>query len=71
MQPNSTFIFSDGELDFYAVFAKLFKELSEEDYTFMDAEEEDYPKFGNANTDCEFIVHEFYGFWQSFMTRKS
>merc|ERR1711957_46812 len=63
--------FGDGDKGFYVVFASLFKEISEEDYTFMNAEEEDYPKFGNANTDVEFVVHEFYGFWQSFMTRKS
>ena len=66
-----TSIFRDEESGFYGVFAKLFKDLSEEDYHFMDASEEDYPKFGNSNSDVEYVVHQFYGFWQSFYTKKS
>ena len=64
-------ILSDEETGFYGVFAKLFKDLSEEDYHFMDASEEDYPKFGNSETDVDYVVHQFYGFWQSFYTKKS
>jgi len=63
--------FTDEETGFYGVFAKLFKDLSEEDYHFMDASEEDYPKFGNSETDVDYVVHQFYGFWQSFYTKKS
>lgn len=64
-------LFRTDEKSFYCVYGKLFKEISEEDYAFMDASEEDYPQFGNAETDCQFVVSDFYGFWQSFMTRKS
>jgi len=37
----------------------------------MDASEEDYPQFGDSTADIEFIASDFYGFWQSFLTRKS
>ena len=56
---------------FYAVYQKLFKDLSEEDYTFMNADDEDYPQFGDSETDVEWVVSEFYGFWSSFATKKS
>ena len=61
-------VFQQG---FYAVYQKLFKELSEEDYTFMNADDEDYPQFGDAETDVEWVVSVFYGFWSSFATKKS
>ena len=41
------------------------------DHHFMDASEEDYPKFGNSETEVDYVVHQFYGFWQSFYTKKS
>jgi len=63
--------FGADEKGFYAVYQKLFKELSEEDYTFMNADDEDYPQFGDADTDVEWIVSVFYGFWSSFATKKS
>lgn len=63
--------FGYDEKGFYAVYQKLFKDLSEEDYTFMDADEEDYPQFGDADTDVEFVVSSFYGFWTAFATKKS
>ena len=53
------------------MYQKLFKELSEEDYTFMNADDEDYPQFGDGETDVEWVVSVFYGFWSSFATKKS
>ena len=63
--------FRDDEDGFYSVYSKLFKEISDADYTFMNADEEDYPQFGNSNTDPNFVVKEFYGFWQSYFTKRT
>ena len=63
--------FSDDAEGFYAVYQKLFKDLSEDDYTFMGNDEDDYPQFGDAETDPDFVVKTFYGFWQSYSTKRS
>ena len=65
------FIFRDDEDGFYSVYSKLFKEISDADYTFMNADEEDYPQFGKSDTDPNFVVKEFYGFWQSYFTKRT
>jgi len=63
--------YGDDEDGFYSVYSKLFKEISDADYTFMNADEEDYPQFGNSDTDPNFVVKEFYGFWQSYFTKRT
>ena len=37
----------------------------------MNADEEDYPQFGKSDTDPNFVVKEFYGFWQSYFTKRT
>ena len=49
----------DDENGFYAVYAALFKQISENDYTFMNDDEEDYPQFGDSQTDVNFVVQGF------------
>ena len=40
-------------------------------WQFMNADESDYPQFGDANTDPIEVVQGFYGFWQSYSTKRS
>ena len=63
--------FSEDENGFYAVYQKLFKDISEDDYTFMGNDEDDFPQFGDAETDPQFVVQVFYGFWQSYSTKRT
>ena len=37
----------------------------------MNADESDYPQFGASDTDPNFVVKEFYGFWQSYFTKRT
>ena len=73
MWPASCFFFLTLFLKnhVYSVYSKLFKEKSDADYTFMNADEEDYPQFGKSDTDPNFVVKEFYGFWQSYFTKRT
>jgi len=63
--------FEDDDNGFYSVYGKLFKDISEEDYKFMNADEDDYPQFGDSKTDPVFVVQVFYGYWQSYSTKKT
>ncbi|CAB3404076.1 unnamed protein product [Caenorhabditis bovis] len=63
--------YGDDEKGFYAVYRKVFKILSEEDYDNMDKDDEAYPQFGDSTSDYDEIVGKFYGFWSSFCTCRS
>lgn len=65
--------FGDDEGGFYHVYADIFHQIATEDLEFMDEEDEfdQIPKFGNSTSDYETVVGPFYGFWQSYSTKKS
>ncbi|CAG5130248.1 unnamed protein product [Candidula unifasciata] len=65
--------YGDDENGFYAVYSKVFESLAEEDYAFMPERkaDEEFPKFGNSQSDYDEVVGPFYAFWSSFCTSKS
>ncbi|XP_014231055.2 dnaJ homolog subfamily C member 21 isoform X1 [Trichogramma pretiosum] len=64
--------YGDDEKGFYTVYRKVFEKLAAEDEEFSkgDSDEEPAPGFGDSNTVYE-DVHRFYGFWQSYITKRS
>lgn len=65
--------FGDDEEGFYHFYADIFHRIATEDLEFMDDEDEfdRIPKFGNSTSDYETVVGPFYGYWQSYSTKKS
>lgn len=65
--------FGDDEGGFYHVYADIFHQIATEDLEFMDDEDEfdRIPKFGISTSDYETVVGPFYGYWQSYSTKKS
>ncbi len=65
--------FGDDEGGFYHVYGDIFHQIATEDLEFMDDEEEfdRIPKFGKSTSDYESVVGPFYGYWQSYSTKKS
>lgn len=65
--------FGDDEGGFYNVYRDIFHQIATEDLEFMDDEEEfdRIPKFGNSTSDYETVVGPFYGYWQSYSTKRS
>ena len=64
--------FGDDDGGFFQVYRKVFEQLAAEDIEYMDDPEEyeQIPKFGNSKTSFEVVVN-FYGFWESYSTKKS
>lgn len=65
--------FGDDEGGFYHVYRDIFHQIATEDLEFMDDEDEfdRIPKFGDSTSDYEKVVGPFYGYWQSYSTKKS
>lgn len=65
--------FEDNPDGFYAVYAQVFDQIAAEDIEFMDSpdEYENMPKFGSSTSDYESVVGPFYGYWQSYTTKKT
>ncbi|XP_068191511.1 dnaJ homolog subfamily C member 21 isoform X3 [Antennarius striatus] len=67
--------FGDDEKGFYAVYRNLFESVVKEEMEHCkvdeEEEEEEFPPFGDSQSDYDTIVHVFYGYWQSFCTRKN
>ncbi|XP_054468205.1 dnaJ homolog subfamily C member 21 isoform X3 [Anoplopoma fimbria] len=67
--------FGDDEKGFYTVYRNLFESIVKEEmeHVKVDEEEEDeeFPPFGDSQSDYDSVVHVFYGYWQSFCTRKN
>lgn len=63
--------FGDDEQGFYAVYANVFKIITEEDGEFADGQDLDVPEFGTSTSDYEEVVQPFYAYWQSYSTLKS
>uniref|UniRef100_UPI0037E72FBA dnaJ homolog subfamily C member 21 isoform X2 n=1 Tax=Semicossyphus pulcher TaxID=241346 RepID=UPI0037E72FBA len=67
--------FGDDEKGFYAVYRNLFESIVKEEMEHGkvddEEEEEEFPPFGDSQSDYDTVVHVFYGYWQSFCTRKN
>ncbi|XP_072272680.1 dnaJ homolog subfamily C member 21 [Pyxicephalus adspersus] len=65
--------YGDDEKGFYAVYRRVFEMIvKEEKESKISAEEgEDYPSFGDSQSDYDTLVHLFYAYWQSFCTVKN
>ncbi|XP_019131093.2 dnaJ homolog subfamily C member 21 isoform X1 [Larimichthys crocea] len=67
--------FGDDEKGFYTVYRNLFESIVKEEMEHSkvddEEEEEQFPPFGDSQSDYDTVVHLFYGYWQSFCTRKN
>ncbi|KAL6096778.1 dnajc21 [Pungitius sinensis] len=67
--------FGDDEKGFYTVYRNLFESIVKEEMEHVkvdeEEEEKDFPPFGDSESDYDSVVHMFYGYWQSFCTRKN
>ncbi|XP_049593647.1 dnaJ homolog subfamily C member 21 isoform X1 [Syngnathus scovelli] len=67
--------YGDDEKGFYAVYRNLFESIVKEEMEHGNVEDDDddeeFPPFGDSQSDYDTVVHIFYGYWQSFCTRKN
>uniref|UniRef100_A0A6J0TS27 DnaJ homolog subfamily C member 21 n=1 Tax=Pogona vitticeps TaxID=103695 RepID=A0A6J0TS27_9SAUR len=64
--------FGDDEKGFYTVYRHVFEMIvKEEKESMLEEENEEFPSFGDSQSDYDTVVHCFYAFWQSFCTRKN
>ncbi|XP_071322141.1 dnaJ homolog subfamily C member 21 isoform X1 [Trachinotus anak] len=67
--------YGDDEKGFYTVYRNLFESIVKEEMEHSRVEdeedEEEFPPFGDSQSDYDTVVHVFYGYWQSFCTRKN
>uniref|UniRef100_A0A8C1RM20 DnaJ homolog subfamily C member 21 n=1 Tax=Cyprinus carpio TaxID=7962 RepID=A0A8C1RM20_CYPCA len=65
--------YGDDEKGFYTIYRNVFETIAKEEMDHSKDEEEDeeqFPSFGESHSDYDTVVHLFYGYWQSFCTRK-
>uniref|UniRef100_A0A9J7Z6W2 DnaJ homolog subfamily C member 21 n=1 Tax=Cyprinus carpio carpio TaxID=630221 RepID=A0A9J7Z6W2_CYPCA len=66
--------YGDDEKGFYTIYRNVFETIAKEEMEHSKDEEEDeeqFPSFGESHSDYDTVVHLFYGYWQSFCTRKN
>uniref|UniRef100_A0A3B4ZHH2 DnaJ homolog subfamily C member 21 n=1 Tax=Stegastes partitus TaxID=144197 RepID=A0A3B4ZHH2_9TELE len=67
--------FGDDEKGFYTVYRNVFESIVKEEMENSkvedEEEDEEFPPFGDSESDYDTVVHVFYGYWQSFCTRKN
>nr|XP_057910714.1 dnaJ homolog subfamily C member 21 isoform X2 [Doryrhamphus excisus] len=67
--------YGDDDKGFYTVYRNLFESIVKEEMEHRRADDEDddeeFPPFGDSQSDYDTVVHAFYGYWQSFCTRKN
>ncbi|XP_066472333.1 dnaJ homolog subfamily C member 21 [Tiliqua scincoides] len=64
--------YGDDEKGFYTVYRHVFEMIAKEEMESMPEEDtEEFPSFGDSQSDYDTVVHCFYGYWQSFCTRKN
>ncbi|XP_029025667.1 dnaJ homolog subfamily C member 21 isoform X3 [Betta splendens] len=67
--------YGDNEKGFYTVYRSLFESIVKEEMEHSrgedEEEEQEFPTFGCSESDYDTVVHVFYGYWQSFCTRKN
>ncbi|KAM9735856.1 dnaJ homolog subfamily C member 21 isoform 1-T1 [Menidia menidia] len=67
--------YGDDDKGFYTVYRNLFESIVKEEMEHAriddEEEEEEFPPFGDSQSDYDTVVHVFYGYWQSFCTHKN
>ncbi|XP_053304106.1 dnaJ homolog subfamily C member 21 [Spea bombifrons] len=64
--------YGDDEKGFYAVYRHVFELIVKEEMeSKVDGTSEEYPSFGDLQSDYDTVVHPFYAYWQSFCTSKN
>ncbi|XP_054612421.1 dnaJ homolog subfamily C member 21 [Dunckerocampus dactyliophorus] len=67
--------YGDDDKGFYTIYRNLFESIVKEEMEHRRADDEDddeeFPPFGDSQSDYDTVVHVFYGYWQSFCTRKN
>ncbi|XP_069819228.1 dnaJ homolog subfamily C member 21 isoform X2 [Dendropsophus ebraccatus] len=64
--------YGDDEKGFYAVYRHVFDLIVKEEMeSKVNEEGEEYPTFGDSQSDYDTVVHPFYAYWQSFCTVKN
>lgn len=64
--------FGDANEGFYAVYREVFDKLAAEDIEYMNHPEDfdKIPKFGSSSSSFDDVI-SFYGYWESYSTKKS
>ncbi|KAM9509710.1 dnaJ homolog subfamily C member 21 isoform 2-T2 [Guaruba guarouba] len=64
--------YGDDEKGFFTVYREVFEKIAKEEVEYMTQEDiEEFPMFGNSQSDYDTVVHPFYAYWQSFCTQKN
>ncbi|XP_038599979.1 dnaJ homolog subfamily C member 21 [Tachyglossus aculeatus] len=64
--------YGDDEKGFYAVYRNVFELIVKEELESVPEEDsEEFPPFGDSQSDYDTVVHPFYAYWQSFCTQKN
>uniref|UniRef100_A0A2K6V2V4 C2H2-type domain-containing protein n=1 Tax=Saimiri boliviensis boliviensis TaxID=39432 RepID=A0A2K6V2V4_SAIBB len=64
--------YGDDEKGFYTVYRNVFEMIAKEELeSVLEQEADDFPTFGDSQSDYDTVVHPFYAYWQSFCTQKN
>nr|XP_044988456.1 dnaJ homolog subfamily C member 21 isoform X2 [Jaculus jaculus] len=64
--------YGDDEKGFYTVYRNVFEMIAKEELEcLLEEDAEDFPTFGDSQSDYDLVVHPFYAYWQSFCTQKN
>lgn len=64
--------YGDDEKGFYTVYRNVFEMIAKEELeSALEEDTEDFPTFGDSQSDYDTVVHPFYAYWQSFCTQKN
>uniref|UniRef100_A0A8C4RLE6 DnaJ homolog subfamily C member 21 n=1 Tax=Erpetoichthys calabaricus TaxID=27687 RepID=A0A8C4RLE6_ERPCA len=65
--------YGDDNKGFYTVYRNVFETIVKEELEISSSnkEDEEFPSFGDSQSDYDTVVHPFYGYWQSFCTKKN
>ncbi|XP_065730553.1 dnaJ homolog subfamily C member 21 isoform X1 [Phocoena phocoena] len=64
--------YGDDEKGFYTVYRNVFEMIAKEELeSSLEEDVEDFPTFGDSQSDYDTVVHPFYAYWQSFCTQKN
>uniref|UniRef100_A0A8C0C6U4 DnaJ homolog subfamily C member 21 n=2 Tax=Balaenoptera musculus TaxID=9771 RepID=A0A8C0C6U4_BALMU len=64
--------YGDDEKGFYTVYRSVFEMIAKEELeSSLEEDVEDFPTFGDSQSDYDTVVHPFYAYWQSFCTQKN
>ncbi|XP_071468753.1 dnaJ homolog subfamily C member 21 [Marmota flaviventris] len=64
--------YGDDEKGFYTVYRSVFEMIAKEELeSVLEEDVEDFPTFGDSQSDYDKVVHPFYAYWQSFCTQKN